>query len=296
MKVCLPCGQRFQAGGWVCPACGRSPAERGQYPAFAPDTTEAGDSYDAACFSRLATLETGNFWFEARNRLVVWALRRYFPAARNFLEIGCGTGFVLAGIQRAFPALALAGAEVFSEGLAHARGRAPGAALFQMDARQIPFEEEFDVIGAFDVLEHIEQDVAVLSEVFRAVRPGGGVMLTVPQHPFLWSRVDEHARHKRRYTRGELIDKVRRAGFEITRTTSFVSLLLPAMALSRVAGGAARRSDPLPELGMSTRMNAVLARVLAVERTLIERGVSFPAGGSLLLVARKGDPPALTVS
>src|SRR5262245_19858247 len=129
MKVCLGCRHNFQAAGWACPACGCSPAERGRYPAFAPDETEAVDSYDAACFSRLAALEAGSFWFEGRNRLLVWALRRYFPSARSFLEIGCGTGFVLAGIQRAFPALTLAGAEVFSEGLAHASERAPGATL-----------------------------------------------------------------------------------------------------------------------------------------------------------------------
>jgi SAM-dependent methyltransferase len=292
MKVCLGCRHRFQASGWACPACGRSPAERGRYPAFAPDETEAVDSYDAACFSRLAALEAGNFWFEGRNRLLVWALGRYFPAAGSFLEIGCGTGFVLAGIQRAFPALTLAGAEVFSEGLAHAGERAPRAALFQMDARRMPFEEEFDVIGAFDVLEHIEQDGAVLCEMFRAVRPGGGIMLTVPQHPFLWSRTDEHARHKRRYTRREMIDKVRRAGFGIARATSFVSLLLPAMVVSRAAGRATRRADPLPELGIGAGMNAILTRVLAAERALIERGVSFPAGGSLLVVARKPGAPA----
>jgi SAM-dependent methyltransferase len=291
MKVCLVCGHRFQAGGWACPACGRSPAERGRYPAFAPDGMEAVDSYDPACFSRLAALEAGNFWFEARNRLIVWALREYFPAARSFLEIGCGTGFVLAGIQRAFPTLALAGAEVFSEGLEYAGERVPGAALFQMDARRMPFEEEFDVIGAFDVLEHVEEDTAVLSEMFRAVRRGGGIILTVPQHPFLWSRVDEHARHKRRYRRGELMDKVRRAGFEIARATSFVSLLLPAMALSRLAAGAASHADALQGLEVGPRMNAALTRVLAVERMLIERGVSFPAGGSLLAVARKREIP-----
>jgi SAM-dependent methyltransferase len=161
-----------------------------------------------------------------------------------------------------------------------------------MDARRMPFEEEFDVIGAFDVLEHIEQDGAVLCEMFRAVRPGGGIMLTVPQHPFLWSRTDEHARHKRRYTRREMIDKVRRAGFGIARATSFVSLLLPAMVVSRAAGRATRRADPLPELGIGAGMNAILTRVLAAERALIERGVSFPAGGSLLVVARKPGAPA----
>lgn len=143
----------------------------------------------------------------------------------------------------------------------------------------MPFEEEFDVIGAFDVLEHIEQDGAVLSEMFRAVHAGGGIMLTVPQHPFLWSRTDEHARHKRRYTRAGMIDKVRRAGFRVARATSFVSLLLPAMVMSRAAGRATRRADPLPELGIGAGMNAILTRVLAAERALIERGVSFPATG-----------------
>jgi SAM-dependent methyltransferase len=292
MKVCLACRHRFRAGGWACPACGQSPAQRGRYPAFAPAAKDAAESYDAACFSRLAGLEAGNFWFEARNRLLVWALRRYFPAATSFLEIGCGTGFVLAGIQRALPALALSGAEVFSEGLVYAAERVPGAALLQMDARRMPFEEEFDVIGAFDVLEHIEEDEAVLSEMFRAVRGGGGIMLSVPQHPVLWSQSDEHARHKRRYTRGELMDKVRRAGFEIARATSFVSLLLPVLAASRLAAGATRRRDALPELAVGRGMNAVLTRVLAVERALIERGVSFPAGGSLLVVARKREAPA----
>ena len=153
----------------------------------------------------------------------------------------------------------------------------------------MPFEEEFDVIGAFNVLEHIEQDGTVLSEMFRAVRPGGGIMLTAPQHPFLWSRTDEHARHKRRYTRREMIDKVRRAAFGIARATSFVSLLLPAMVMSRAAGRATSRADLLPELGTGAGMNAILTRVLAAERALIERGVSFPAGGSLLVVARKSE-------
>lgn len=285
MKVCLPCGCRFEGHHWVCPACGRSPAADGRHLLFAPDLRNTNDGYHAGCFERIAALESGNFWFEARNRLLVWALRRYFPDAASFLEIGCGTGFVLSGIRRALPALKLSGAEVFSEGLSYAEARVPGASFLQMDARHIPFEEEFDVIGAFDVLEHIEDDEEVLAEMFRATRRKGGIMLSVPQHPFLWSRVDEYARHKRRYVRAELIAKVRRAGFDLARATSFVSLLLPAMAWSRIVGG--RRPDPLPELRVGALTTAVLTSCLRVERSLIELGVSFPAGGSLLVIARK---------
>ena len=64
-----------------------------------------------------------------------------------------------------------------------------------MDARRIPFEDEFDVIGAFDVLEHIKEDEQVLVQMHRAVKSGGGIMLTVPQHMFLWSEQDVQAHH-----------------------------------------------------------------------------------------------------
>src|ERR1041384_8013479 len=115
------------------------------------------------------------------------------------MEIGCGTGYVLSGIRQAFPDLRLSGSEIFSVGLTFAAERLPGIQLYQMDARQIPFREEFDVVGAFDVLEHVTEDEEVLSQMYQATRKGGGILLTVPHHPFLWSSLDVHARHVRRY-------------------------------------------------------------------------------------------------
>jgi SAM-dependent methyltransferase len=115
---------------------------------------------------------------------------------------------VLSGIERAFPHLALYGSEIFSAGLAYAARRLNSAELFQMDARQIPFENEFDVIGAFDVLEHVKDDGVVLQQMHQALCAGGGLLVTVPQHPLLWSHLDEYACHVRRYTRKELRRKV----------------------------------------------------------------------------------------
>ena len=187
-----------------------------------------------AHFQELVKLEARNFWFRALNRLIVWALQRYFPDKENILEVGCGTGFVLSGISAACPHLKLAGSEISSAGLAYAAQRVPGADFFQMDARAIPFAEEFDVIGAFDVLERIEEDEKVLGQMYRAIRAGGCLLITVPQHEFLWSRMDVHACHVRRYAERDLAAKVRAAGFEVLRLTSFVSLLLPLMLASRL--------------------------------------------------------------
>ena len=127
----------------------------------------------------------------------------------------------------------VAGSEVFREGLAFAANRMPATELLQMDARKIPFVAEFDVIGAFDVLEHIEEDQEVLQQMHAAVKPGGGIIVTVPQHPWLWSGMDDYSFHKRRYTRAELTNKIKRAGFCPVWTTSFVTLLLPALMISR---------------------------------------------------------------
>lgn len=255
---------------------------------MAPALAHGGAGFQPEAFAELAALEASNFWFRARNHLIVWALRRHFPQMRRYLEIGCGTGYVLAGVAQAYPQATLTGSEVFSVGLPYAARRVGNAELLQMDARCIPYQEEFDVIGAFDVLEHIEEDEAVLTEMLRALRPGGGIVLTVPQHPWLWSRQDEYACHVRRYRVGELREKVLRAGFEVELETSFVSLLLPAMLASRlVQRKASANSDHMAELNLPTLINRVFEVVMNIERLFVRSGMRFPAGGSLLMIARK---------
>lgn len=288
MRLCLRCRAGFDGSGWRCPQCGHEPQSINGFPAFAPELIRGASGYDPAHFSELAQLEAGNFWFRARNRLIIWATKRYFGRARSFLEVGCGTGFVLSGMAAAVPGLRLAGSEAAVAGLAIAASRVPGASLIQMDARHIPFREEFDLAGAFDVIEHIEDDTAVLESLREAVLPGGGLLLTVPQHPYLWSEFDVRAGHVRRYRAAELREKVVRCGFEIVKMTSFVSLLLPLMMLSRLGQQRPEPGyDPLAELRIPSWLNRLLEGVLGVERALIRAGVAFPFGGSLLVVGRR---------
>ena len=155
-----------------------------------------------------------------------------------------------------------------------------------MDARRLPYREEFDLIGAFDVLEHVTEDTEVLAQMRAAVRPGGGILLTVPQHPGLWSRLDDEACHKRRYTRRELEGKVFAAGFRTFFATSFVSVLLPAMSVARRRKRRPSASaDPLAELRINGLLGHTLGTLLAAERLCIQAGVRLPAGGSLLACA-----------
>jgi SAM-dependent methyltransferase len=253
---------------------------------------QARDGYEAGIFATLAETEDRSFWFRARNRLIVQLAAEFSRPGDRYLEIGCGTGYVLEALVRDC-GLEATGSELFAEGLEFARSRVPSAGFAELDARSMPYEEAFDLAGAFDVIEHIDDDVGVLRGLHRALRPGGVLLLTVPQHPGLWSAADDYAHHVRRYRRRELVERVEAAGFEVLRTTSFVVSLLPAMALSRWRGRRSPRPyDPVAELVPPGPVNRLLEAMLDGERRLIARGIDFPAGGSLVLAGRRPAPAA----
>ena len=290
MKRCLECEQVFSSEQWTCPACGYQPESLSGFPAHAANLAKGGGGFKPEYFRQLAELESGNFWFRARNRLILWALRNYRPDAASFMEVGCGTGYVLSGIAGSHPEMRICGSEIFVDGLFYAAERVPGADFMQMDARKIPFVEEFDAIGAFDVLEHIEQDRLVLEQLCNALKPGGVLFLTVPQHPWLWSASDDYAQHVRRYTRVELEEKIRSSGFELLRSTSFVSVLLPVMMLSRELQKRMEKSfEPVDELKIGNILNWVFMNLMMAEQAGIRLGMNYPVGGSRLIVARKSN-------
>jgi len=253
---------------------------------YAPAFLKESSHFPKENFKDLYGCEQGHFWFEARNQLIFYCMQKYLSVSLRpkILEVGCGTGFVLEGLAQKFPGYDLSGTELYLEGLRFAKLRSPHLTFFQADARDLPFSDTYDAIGAFDVVEHIEEDVDTLKSFYKALKPGGLLFLSVPQHMWLWSQQDEMSCHKRRYTRKELKNKLRACGFVLRDTTSFVSLLLPLMALSRLKRKT--RAD-LEEIKISGFLNAFLMAIMKVEMLIIKCGISLPMGGSLFCVAEK---------
>jgi SAM-dependent methyltransferase len=267
--------------------------ERDGVPCYHPDVAGAQADFPAESFEHLVRVEDGHFWFEARNAILRRLILKHLPpkqSARRFLEIGCGTGFVLRMIAQ-IPGMHAAGAEVHVEGARLAAPRVPDAEVVQLDALRMDFPAAFDAVGLFDVIEHLADDETALKRVREALVPGGMCFISVPQHQWLWSPQDDLAGHKRRYTRTMLEQRVRAAGLEPVWATSFCFALMPAFILSRLQKRALdadkARQTMCSEVNLPAWQNRILRNILRLDEALINAGVSLPFGGSLILLARR---------
>lgn len=287
MRVCTACGATGLPADWHCGRCGRIPARDGAIALLAP-AIAAGDGGDADYHhAALAAAEARHFWFVARRRVIADAVRRHFGRAASLLDVGCGTGGVAGALQDAFPAMSVVAGDVLMAGLRIAQQHAPRVEFVQFDIRALPYRDAFDVVTAFDVLEHVDDDAAVLAQMRAAARPGGGIVVTVPQHQWLWSASDEYSHHRRRYSRRALVAKMHAAGIVVEAVTSFMSVLLPALVASRWRDQRLEAYDPIRELQIGDGMNAVFGALCGIERGWLRAGGTLPAGGSLLAIGRR---------
>ncbi len=161
----------------------------------------ANHGYDPQYFGLLFAVEDKHFWFRTRNRIIAALIHQIaFPPQSDcqILEVGCGTGNVLRILENGFPQGTVVGMDLFAEGLQYARRRT-SCDLVQGDARKLPFCRQFDVIGLFDLLEHLPNDKQILHDLHCILKPHGILILTVPAHQSLWSDFDEMSHHRRRY-------------------------------------------------------------------------------------------------
>jgi SAM-dependent methyltransferase len=288
-------GEALWPHTWSCPACGRKPQVKGAFLQLAPELDDGDAGYDIASFDFLAGHENQHFWFIARNELIEWLVRKFAAGAKTGLEIGCGTGFVLNAFKSALPHARICGSELHTSGLVHASKRHSNTVeLFQMDARKPGLSDALDLVGAFDVLEHIEEDQTVLGECARMLRPGGVLIATVPQHPWLWSSQDDIAHHVRRYKRGQLAERARHSGLVPVYQSSFVTLTFPLMVASRLVKGrgaaASRQREQVEaEFKIPKILNQLMLALQRIEHAGRRLGVPLPFGGSQVLVAMKPD-------
>lgn len=275
-----------------CTACRAAYPEEGGILHLVAGATAA-PGYDPHYFSTLPLAEEKHFWFVARRRILLEALLRSVPdlPRRALLDVGCGSAGLLSFFAASGVAVA-GGCDAYLEGLRIARRRVDAPLVLVDEGRLPPLGPGQSLVGLFDVLEHIDDDRGTLAWIHSILEPGGIAVLTVPAHPFLFDEMDEMAHHRRRYSRGELREKLLTAGFEIRTLTHFMATLLPLILLTRWVGrhfglgGRSARDRWDTHFRIVPGINGLLLAALGLERLLL-RTLSLPWGTSLLAVAAR---------
>jgi SAM-dependent methyltransferase len=233
-------------------------------------------------------LDEYHWWYRGRRLILLAELSRLpLPRPARVLDAGCGSGRTLLELRRLGDA---SGIELSPQAAEIARSRS-GLEIKVGRLEELPWDEDtFDLVTCMDVIEHTPDDRVTLRELRRVCKPGGWLFVTVPAYQALWSPHDEVNHHYRRYVRPMLRAAAVEAGWEVSRMSSFNTLLLAPAATVRVLQRYRYRSvdeSYTTELKLGPAwLNRVLERPMRWEARWLARGHTLAAGLSLMALLR----------
>ena len=234
-------------------------------------------------YQQMAELDDRHWWYRARRRILAELIRREvrLPVDGRILEIGCGTGHnlqMLSGFGH------VDGLELDDEAAALSEKRL-GRGIIRSPLPELAEvrDRHYDLVGAFDVIEHIDDDAAALGSIATKLKPGGKFVMTVPAHQWMWTAHDVVNHHKRRYSKGRLKALFERSPMKLDKIGYFNSLLFPLAVAERAASKLRGREDADVKLPPAP-LNATLESIFRAERYLVGR-LPLPPGLSLFAVA-----------
>ncbi len=234
-------------------------------------------------YDQMALLDELHWWYRARRDVLEALIRRSvdLPAGARLLEVGCGTGHNLAMLQR-FGHVDAIELDPAARAIAERRLGRPVSDARLPELEGIP-RSHYDLIGAFDVIEHIDDDAAAVSALAACLKPGGKLVVAVPAHQWMWSAHDELNHHKRRYSKRSLRRLIEGSPLQLRSIGYFNSLLFPVAVAARFAGKITGRGDGGGETLPPKPINWAFEKVFSAERYLAGR-LPLPSGLSLFAI------------
>jgi SAM-dependent methyltransferase len=238
--------------------------------------------------------EDGHWWYAGMRRSALALLRsaQRSGSAARILDAGCGTGGTTIRLREF--GQAVFGVDYAAAALTPAAARGLAGDLTQGSVERLPFRDaSFDLVTSFEVIYHagVASDSQALREFHRVLRPGGLLLLRLPAHDWLRGRHDRLVHTRRRYSRAEVRDKLRAAGFRVERLSWANGLLFPPAAVKRLLERLSPEPDgeasAEPDLWQPPRaLNWLLEQCVGLEALLLPRRLPIPFGLSVIALAR----------
>ena len=233
-------------------------------------------------------VEGSHWWFVGRRAILEGFLKQIISKINgngekiSILDVGCGTGANIDMLSQFGDA---EGVDVSDDALEFCRQK--GLKVQKGLAEALPFgDETFDLTTALDVIEHLDDDVAGLREMFRVTKSGCYSLFFVPAFMWLWGVQDDISHHRIRYTRKQIVERIEKAGYIVERATyanwTFFPPILAGRTLMKITG-----IKPESENNINvSALNGLFGKLFSAERFWLKK-FNFPIGVSIVVVARK---------
>lgn len=239
---------------------------------------------DISFYEQFSNIQDKHWWFSSKRMIVSDLLSKKGFNNQEILDVGCGAGLMLKELVKFGHVRGMDGSE---EAIRFSGKVFQGEIKLGLLPDSIPFSsDQFTLVTALDVIEHVEEDVAALIAINNVMKKDGSLLITVPAYQFLWSKHDDLNEHKRRYTKCELEKKLKLAGFHLEKISYYNTLLFPLIALIRLINKLLRL-DEVSDVEMPGKfVNFALKNIFLLEKYWL-RYFNFPFGVSLIAIAKK---------
>lgn len=241
-------------------------------------------------YVRMAEIQDRHWWYEARRHILAHLIAQLdLPEATQILEAGCGPGANLAMLAEFGNVQAFEPDNFALEYCHQHSGIRPDRIRQGFLPEPIPFDTTYDLVCAFDVIEHIDDDAASIKALYNMTKAGGYALFTVPAFMSLWSQHDVVNHHKRRYLKEDFERLLKKAGYKVEMISYYNTILFPLVALIRQLKKKFNIKDrPDESLPRFAFINKALTLIFSAERHFL--GKFYPSFGvSIIAVCSKPD-------
>ena len=284
MIVCTKCQERLLKNdyNYSCNSCNIKYSIINNVPYFYKDINTQDYNLDEYTveIDKIANAEQNHFWFKSRRKLISQVFNKFISKKNKIIEIGAGTGNIARMLSNEGYDLSIG--EIHPNGIEYAlKNNDKNLLIYQFDIMHNPFKYHFDVVGLFDVLEHIEDDKLAINNISKMLKRGGKIILTVPAHMWLWCEEDDISNHFKRYELDNLKELLKDEGFSINYATNFFISIVPLLYLRTKH----KSSD---EITINPIINFILSIISNIENKIL-KFISSKIGGSIIIVAEKNN-------